>query len=85
MFSAVVPAAAQQRMQSAESGRVFGSWAWCVAKRHVNNLVSVLGLWLSVCFEILAKICGHGRSAGQTVVKCHGRETSAGAHLRVFA
>ena len=39
-----------------------------MAKRHVNNLVSVLGFWLLVRFKIWAKICGHGRSAGQTVV-----------------
>ena len=41
VFSVVVPADAQQRMQSAGSGQVFSCWAWCVAQRHVNNLVSV--------------------------------------------
>ena len=65
MFSVVVPADAQQRMQSAGSGRVFSCWAWCVAQRHVNNLVSVFGFLFLVCFKIFAKISGHGRSAGQ--------------------
>ena len=69
MFSVVVPADAQQRMPSAESGRAFSRWAWCVAKRDVNNLASVLGFLLLVCFKIFAKICGHGRSTGQTVVR----------------